>query len=153
MLDHVGSLLAAASATAGARRVPRLRRGPLLLSLPCLALAAALAGGAAAQEVSFSSGAYRVYEGDVLRPELVLSHARSEDVTVRVEALDLGSAASGGDFAAGPWQVTVPAGKTRQRFDIATFDDDVRENNEEFLLHVAPWGHSPGLRRSSGVSG
>ena len=150
MLDHVGSLLAAASATAGARRVPRLRRGPLLLSLPCLALATALAGGAAAQEVSFSSGAYRVYEGDVLRPELVLSHARSEDVTVRVEALDLGSAASGGDFAAGPWQVTVPAGKTRQRFDIATFDDDVRENNEEFLLHVAPWGHSPGLRRSSG---
>ena len=126
-----------------------LRRGVFLAALLMLSFATVLAGGAAAQEVSFSSGAYRVYEGDVLTPELVLSHARSEDVTVRVEALDLGSAASGDDFAAGPWQVTVPAGKTRQGFDIATFDDDVIESNEEFLLHVAPWGHSPGLRRSS----
>ena len=118
--------------------------------LVLLSFATVPAGGAAAQEVSFSSGTYRVYEGDVLRPELVLSHARPEDVTVRVEALDLGSAASGDDFAAGPWQVTVPTGKTRQAFDIAVFDDDVREDNEEFLLHVSPWGHSPGLRRSSG---
>ena len=114
-----------------------------------LLFATVLAGGAAAQEVSFSSGTYRVYEGDVLTPELVLSHARSEDVTVRVEALDLGSAESGTDFAADPWRVTVPAGKTRQSFDIATFDDDVREHDEEFLLHVSPYGHSPGLRRSS----
>ena len=116
-----------------------------------MAFATVPAGGAAAQEVSFSSGTYRVYEGDVLTPELVLSHARSEDVTVRVEALHLaGGAESGEDFAADPWTVTVPAGKTRHSFGIATFDDDEPENNEEFLLHVAPWGHSPGLRRSSG---
>lgn len=94
-----------------------------LAALLCLSFAAVLGGGAAAQEASFSSGTYRVYEGDVLRPELVLSHARSEDVTVRVEALDLGEARSGEDFAADPWYVTVPAGMTRQGFDIATFQD------------------------------
>ena len=125
------------------------RRGLLPAALLCLSFATVLAGGAAAQEVSFSSGAYRGNEGDVLTPELVLSHARSEDVTVRVEALDLGEAESGVDFAADPWHVIVPAGKTRQRFDIAVFDDDVREDNEEFLLHISPSGHSPGLRRSS----
>ena len=65
-----------------------------------------------------------------------------------VEALDLG-AESGVDFAADPWRVTVPVGRTRQSFDIAMFDDDVREDNEEFLLHVSPWGHSPGIQRSS----
>ena len=123
------------------------RRG--LAALLCLSFATVLAGGAAAQEVSFSSGTYRVYEGDVLRPELVLSHARSEPVVVRVEALDLGEAESGVDFAADPWHVIVPAGRTRQGFDIAVFDDDVREDNEEFLLHISPRGHSPGVRRSS----
>ena len=125
------------------------RRGLLPAALLCLSFATVLAGGAAAQEVSFSSGTYRVYEGDALTPELVLSHARSEDVTVRVEALDLGSAESGTDFAADPWHVTIPAGRTRQTFDIAMFDDDKREHSEEFLLHISPWGHSPGLRRSA----
>ena len=98
----------------------------------------------------FSSGTYRVNEGDALTPELVLSHARSEDVTVRVEALDLGEAKSGEDFDAEPWHVTIPAGRTRQTFSIATFEDSRREGkNEQFLLHIAPYGHSPGLRRSS----
>ena len=130
------------------------RRGVLLpAALLCLSFATVLAGGAAAQEVQFSSGTYRVSEGDVLTPELVLSHARSEDVTVRVEALDLGEAKSGEDFAADPWHVTVPAGQTRRSFDIATFHDDKVERNEQFLLHVAPWGHSPGVRRSSNGNG
>ena len=125
------------------------RRGLLPAALLLLSFATVLAGGAAAQEVSFSSGTYRVSEGDVLTPELVLSHARSEDVTVRVEALDLGEAKSGEDFAADPWHVTVPAGQTRRSFDIATFHDAKVERNEQFLLHVAPSGHSPGVRRSS----
>ena len=107
------------------------------------------AGGAAAQEVMFSSGTYRVNEGDTLRPELVLSHSRSEDVTVRVEALDLGEAQSGEDFAADPWSVTIPAGQTRHSFSIATVDDDNVEGTEQFLLHIAPYGHSPGVQRSS----
>ena len=124
-----------------------------LAALLLLSFATVLAGGAAAQEVQFSSGTYRVSEGDVLTPELVLSHARSEDVTVRVEALDLGEAKSGEDFAADPWHVTVPAGQTRRSFDIATFHDDKVERDEQFLLHVAPWGHSPGLRRSSNGNG
>ena len=126
-----------------------MRRSLLSVALLCLSLATVLAGGAAAQEVSFSSGTYRANEGDALRPELVLSHARSEAVTVRVEALDLGEAKSGEDFAADPWNVTVPAGQKRQAFSIATVDDDKREGNEQFLLHIAPYGHSPGVRRSS----
>ena len=125
------------------------RRGFLLAAPLCLSFATVLAGAAAAQEVMFSSGTYRVSEGDALTPELVLSHARSEDVTVRVEALDLGEAKSGEDFATDPWHVTVPAGRTRRSFSIATFRDAKVERNEQFLLHVAPWGHSPGLRRSS----
>ena len=130
------------------------RRGLLPVALlVLLSFAIVLSGGAAAQEVSFSSGTYRVSEGDVLTPELVLSHARSEDVTVRVEALDLGEAKSGEDFAADPWHVTVPAGQTRRSFSIATFHDAKVERDEQFLLHVAPWGHSPGVRRSSNGNG
>ncbi len=128
---------------------PFARRGLLLFALLCLSFATFLAGGAAAQEVMFSSGTYRANEGDALTPELVLSHARSEDVTVRVEALDLGEAKSGEDFEAEPWHVTIPAGRTRQTFSIATFADGRREHNEQFLLHIAPYGHSSGLRRSS----
>ena len=99
--------------------------------------------------VSFASGTYRVNEGDDLEPELLLSHPRSEDVTVMVETLDLGGAQSGVDFAAGPWSVTVPAGNTRHRFSIATFVDDEVEQAEEVLLHISPYGHSPGVYRSS----
>ena len=100
----------------------------------------------AMSSVSFASGTYRVNEGGALRPELELSHWRAEDVTVKVEALDLGSAKSGEDFAAGPWRVTIPAGERRWRFGIATFDDDAREPDEELLLHIAPYGHSGGVR-------
>ena len=100
----------------------------------------------ATSTVSFASGTYRVNEGGDLTPELVLSHWRSVNVTVKVEALDLGGAESGEDFAAGPWLVTIPAGQTRQRFSIETFDDDARERDEELLLHIAPDGHSGGVR-------
>ena len=95
--------------------------------------------------VSFASDVYTVNEGDAVTPELVLSHARTEDVTVMVEALDLGQARSGEDFAAGPWSVTVPAGQIRQRFSVATFEDGKDEKQEKFLLHIAPYGHSDGV--------
>ena len=111
-----------------------------------LTIAANDAQPPATSSVSFASGTYRVNEGGALRPELVLSHWRAEDVTVKVEALDLGGAKSGTDFAAGPWRVTIPAGEARRRFGIATFDDDAREREEEFLLHIAPYGHSDGVR-------
>ena len=111
-----------------------------------LTIAANDAQPPATSSVSFASGAYRVNEGGALRPELELSHWRAEDVTVKVEALDLGSAKSGEDFAAGPWRVTIPAGERRWRFGIATFDDDAREPDEELLLHIAPYGHSGGVR-------
>ena len=111
-----------------------------------LTIAANDAQPPATSSVSFASGTYRVNEGGDLRPELELSHWRAEDVTVKVEALDLGGAKSGEDFAAGPWRVTIPAGERRWRFGIATFDDDAREPDEEFLLHIAPYGHSDGVR-------
>ena len=95
--------------------------------------------------VSFASDRYDVSEGDAATPELVLSHARNEDVTVVVEALYVGEAQSGEDFAAGPWSVTVPAGQVRQRFSVATFDDGKNEGREQFLLHIARSGHSPGV--------
>ena len=90
--------------------------------------------------VSFSSGTYRVGEGDDLMPELVLSPPLSEDVTVMVETLDLGGARSGVDFEAGPWEVTVPAGTARHRFKIKTLVDDEAEQAEEVLLHIPPYG-------------
>ena len=117
-----------------------LRRGFLLASLTCLSLLAVLAGPAAAQDVTFSSDVYRVTEGDAVTPELVLSHARSEDVTVHVESLGLG----------GPWDVTVPAGQTRQSFSIATSDDGKAAGSRVTLLLIAPSGHSDGVRRSPG---
>ena len=137
--------------TEDGRIAPVLGRGWRgLAALLCLPLLTLLATGAAAQEVSFAAGTYRVSEGDALRPELLLSHPRSEDVTVMVETLDLGEAESGEDFAAGPWSVTVPAGNTRHRFDIETFVDDKIESDEEVLLHISPYGHSPGVQRSRG---
>ena len=111
-----------------------------------LTIAANDAQPPATSSVSFASGTYRVNEGGDLRPELELSHWRAEDVTVKVEALDLGGAKSGEDFAAGPWRVTIPAGERRHRFSIETFDDDTREREEELLLHIAPYGHSDGVR-------
>ena len=126
------------------------RRGLLLASLTCLSFLTVLAGTAAAQDVTFSSDSYRVNEGDAVTPELVLSYARSEAVTVYVQAMGFGRARGGEDFAAGPWDVTVPAGRTRHSFSIATFDDDKEEGNEQFLLHIAPYGHSPGVGRSRG---
>ena len=125
-----------------------LRRG-LLPALTCLSLLTVLAGTAAAQDVTFSSSSYTVNEGAAVTPELVLSHARSVDVTVHVEVLAYGRAKSGEDFAAGPWNVTVPAGRTRQSFSVATFDDDKAEGNEDFLLHIPHDGHSDGVRRSA----
>ena len=103
----------------------------------------------ASASASFASGTYRVNEGGALRPELILSQSHSEAVMVLVEALDLGEAQSGADFAAGPWRVSIPAGETRHTFSIATFDDAKREGDEQFLLHIAPSGHSPGIRRST----
>ena len=114
-----------------------------------LTIAANDAQPPAMSSVSFASGTYRVNEGNALRPVLVLSHWRSEAVTVVVEALDLGEAQSGTDFAADPWRVTVPAGETRHTFSIETFDDAEREGDEQFLLHIAPSGHSPGIQRST----
>ena len=114
-----------------------------------LTIAANDAQPPATSSVSFASGTYRVNEGGALRPELVLSHWRSEAVTVVVEALDLGEAESGADFAADPWRVTIPAGETRHTFSIETFDDAKREGDEQFLLHIAPSGHSPGIQRST----
>ena len=131
------------------RSASALRRGLLLASLTCLSFLTVLAGTAAAQDVTFSSDSYSVNEGDAVTPELVLSHSRSEDVTVYVQALGFGRARGGEDFAAGPWDVTVPAGRTRQSFSVATFGDYKVEGNEQFLLHIAPYGHSPGVRRST----
>ena len=126
----------------------RLRRGLLPIALLCLSFATVPAGGAAAQDVSFSAGDYRVSEGEYLRPELVLSHTRSQDVTVLVMALDLGEAMSGEDFASEPWRVTIPAGQRRQTFSIETFEDN-EARSEQFLLHISPYGHSAGVRRST----
>ena len=98
--------------------------------------------------MTFSSSSYRVNEGDAVTPELVLSHSRSEAVTVYIEVIGF-EARGGEDFAAGPWDVTVPAGRTRQSFSIAAFSDDKAEGSEQFLLHIAPYGHSPGVTRSS----
>ena len=103
----------------------------------------------ASASASFASGTYRVNEGGALRPVLKLSQSHSEAVMVLVEALDLGEAQSGADFAADPWRVTIPAGETRQAFSIATFDDAKREGDEQLLLHIAPSGHSPGIQRST----
>ena len=130
------------------RSADALRRGRLLASLTCLSFLTVLAGAAAAQDVTFSSSSYTVNEGDAVTPELVLSHARSQDVTVYIEVIGF-EARGGEDFAAGPWDVTVPAGRTRQSFSIATFDDDKSEGNEQFLLLIAPYGHSDGVRRST----
>ncbi len=133
-----------------------LRRG-LLAALLCLPLLTLLTTGAAAQTVSFASGTYRVTEGDALMPEFVLSHARSENVTVRVETLDLGGAQSGVDFASGPWSVTVQANARSVNIPVTTVQDTIQGEGlggiERFSVRLST--SEPGIvfgRRTANVS-
>ena len=52
------------------------------------------------------------------------------------------------DYTSGPYTVTFPAEQITATFDIAIFNDPIREGNEDFMLSInsssLPTGVSPG---------
>ena len=91
-------------------------------------------GGAVSVELSAAT--YEVAEGESAAVGVVLSAARSSATTVQI-ASTRGTAASGTDFTAGPYSVTVPAGSTTASVMIATVDDSVLEQDETFTVSIA----------------
>ena len=94
--------------------------------------------------VGFARGALTVREGDAARPVLVLSKAFAADVTVGVEDA-AGTATAPGDYAAGPYSVTFPAGAKRAAFDVATVADSTTEGAETFSLRIPAAGLPAGM--------
>ncbi len=94
--------------------------------------------------VGFARGALAVREGDAARPVLVLSKAFAADVTVGVEDA-AGTATAPGDYAAGPYSVTFPAGAKRAAFDVATVADSTAEGAETFSLRIPAAGLPAGM--------
>ncbi|XP_065899383.1 adhesion G-protein coupled receptor V1-like [Dysidea avara] len=87
--------------------------------------------------VRFTQSTYKVDEDDgPAQPVLVLSNPSSTDITISVFSTD-GSATGGGvDYSSGPYNVTIPAGQISVPFDVPINDDNVFEENEEFLLTI-----------------
>ena len=40
------------------------------------------------------------------------------------------------DYISGPFNVTIPAGQTNASFDVTITDDNIYEENEEFILTI-----------------
>ncbi|XP_065900323.1 adhesion G-protein coupled receptor V1-like [Dysidea avara] len=87
--------------------------------------------------INFNQSTYNVDEDDgPAQPVLVLSNPSSTDITISVFSTD-GSATGGGvDYSSGPYNVTIPAGQISVPFDVPINDDNVFEENEEFLLTI-----------------
>ena len=106
-----------------------------------------------APSVNFSQSTYNVDEDDgPAQPVLILSSPLSTDITVGVCSTD-GSATGrihsfnfvdsclqftggGVDYSSGLYNVTIPAGQISVPFNVSINDDNVFEENEEFLLTI-----------------
>ncbi|XP_065905004.1 uncharacterized protein [Dysidea avara] len=87
--------------------------------------------------VSFNQSTYIVEEDDgPVQPVLVLSNPSSTDVTISVFSTDRSATGGGVDYSSGPYYVTIPAGQISVPFDVPINDDNVFEENEEFLLTI-----------------
>ena len=103
--------------------------------------------------VMFSQSAYTVNENDEpAQAVLSLSNPSSTDITVEVYNTD-GSATGesviiilymidqhitggGVDYDSGPYTVTFPARVTSVPFKVSLYDDDILEENENFMLTI-----------------
>ena len=85
--------------------------------------------------VWLSKDAYEVTEGDALRGTVHLQEPRGADTTIALTETR-GTATDGIDYTAGPYSVTVPAGKTSAAFTIQTTEDEELETNEAFRVQI-----------------
>ena len=90
----------------------------------------------------FNQTTYRMNENDgSFQPVLVLSNPSLTDITIQVtdsEVSAISSLIGGGDYASGPYSVTIPAGHTSVSFDISITDDDLVEDDEILRLAIMP---------------
>ena len=42
------------------------------------------------------------------------------------------------DYTSGPYTITFPAGQTTATFDVPIYDDNILEDNENFVLTISP---------------
>ena len=85
--------------------------------------------------VWLSKDAYEVTEGDALGGTVHLQEPRGADTTIALTETR-GTATEGTDYTAGPYSVTVPAGKTSAAFTIQTTEDEELEMNEAFRVRI-----------------
>ena len=90
----------------------------------------------------FNQTTYRMNENDgSFQPVLVLSNPSLTDITIRVIDSEVSATSSligGGDYASGPYSITIPAGHTSISLDITVTDDGVVEDEEIFRLAIMP---------------
>ena len=105
--------------------------------------------------IRFSHPTYHINEHHrVVQPTLVLKNPSSFNITVQVldvsvtatgKYIDLNAIAIfifnhlvGGsvDYDSGPYNVTLYAGRTRVSFDVTINDDNIMEDDEEFILII-----------------
>ena len=85
--------------------------------------------------VKLSAAASATTEGTDAEVGVVLSRALPEDVTFRLSERHV-SASSGSDYEQGPYEVTVPRGKTTATLRIPTIADGTAESDETFLVQL-----------------
>ncbi len=86
--------------------------------------------------VWLSKGTYEVTEGEALEATVHLEHPRDADTTISLTERS-GTATSGTDYTAGPYSVTIPAGRTSAAFTFQTTQDTEEETAPEtFHLRI-----------------
>ena len=90
----------------------------------------------------FNQTMYRMNENDgSFQPVLVLSNPSLTDITIQVTDSEVSATSSligDGDYASGPYSVTIPAEHTSVSFYISVTDDGVVEDDETFRLAIMP---------------
>ncbi len=88
-------------------------------------------------DVYFNSGTASVAEGPNAEASiaLVLSSARAEATTVRVQYIGV-TASAPGDYTNRPTSVVIPAGQTQADLLVPITDDDERESAETFIVRI-----------------
>ena len=88
-------------------------------------------------DVYFNSGTASVTEGPNAEASiaLVLSSARAEATTVRVQYIAV-TAGAPGDYTGRPTSVVFPAGETQADLLVPITDDDEREDAETFIVRI-----------------
>ncbi len=102
-------------------------------------------------DVWLSKDEYEVTEGEALEATVHLQHPRDADTTINLTETR-GTATDGTDYTAGPYSVTVPAGRTSATFTVQTTQDEEQElGDETFRVRIDDSSLPAGFATSDGT--